>query len=482
MKSIRRYLTLRLLLGVLTIIILGSGMLYLFLRHQIVANFDRAMEAQVRALAGMIEEEEEGIEVEIREGFLPEYTREEEPEYYQVWDEDGTVLERSPSLEEKDLPFRSESMASPLFWNLELPDGRAGRAVGISFLPHVDEDESHLIESQTMVHVVMARDRGEISALLLILLFGSAFLVFIIMTATVVLVPRIVGSGLAPLRRLADHTEKIDSRSLDAHFSAEGLPDELRPIVVRLNELLTRIEEAFSREKRLTNDIAHELKTPIAELRTFAEVALQWPEDLGFTEKALRGTLEISQIMNDKVSVLLALGRCETGTQAVSVTSLQMKPLVVELWQPWQKLAEEKNMAVTLDVPEEAELTTDRMMFSSILSNMFSNAVEHCPVGGAIECTVGTFHGGYRLVLKNSNGSLTEEDLPHLFRHLWRKDAARSDSQHSGLGLTLVEAFTRILGIEVHVELAQAGDFRMTLEIPRRVESRPAAGSPQTER
>jgi two-component system sensor histidine kinase QseC len=247
---------------------------------------------------------------------------------------------------------------------------------------------------------------------------------------------------------------------------------------MRLNELLSRIENAFSREKRLTNDIAHELKTPISELRTFAEVALRWPDDPDFAEKALKSTLEISQIMDDKVSVLLALGRCEAGKQAVTVTSFQMKPLVIELWQPWQKLADEKNIDVTFNLPEEAELTTDKMMFSSILSNVFSNAVEHCPVGGAVDCTVGTFHGGYRLLLKNSNGSLREEDLPHLFRHLWRKDSARSDSLHSGLGLTLGEAFARILGIEIHVELAQAGDFCMTLEIPRRIESKPETRFP----
>ena len=124
-----------------------------------------------------------------------------------------------------------------------------------------------------------------------------------------------VMSGLSPLRRLADYTATIDSKSLGSRYNTAHLPDELQPVVRRLNELLERLEHAFAREKHLTADMAHELKTPIAEFRSLSEVALKWPDDAGFVNSALADACEISKQMDRIVSVLLALGRCESGIQ-----------------------------------------------------------------------------------------------------------------------------------------------------------------------
>jgi two-component system sensor histidine kinase QseC len=405
--------------------------------------------------------------VELRKEFLPEYVRSNEAEYYQIWAEDGRVLERSPNLDSKNLPRRTGPVDSPILWNLVMPDGRDGRAVGISIFPHIDEDELPMIKARLRAEIVLVKDRAEIYSILYARLAVSLAVVIMVVIGIIIVVPRIINSGLRPLNRFADHTARIDSRTLGARYPASGIPDELRPIAGQLNALLERLDRSFAREKRLTADMAHELKTPAAELRSMAEVALRWPDDRKFSDDALRHALEIAKQMDRRVSVLLALGRCEAGMQTVSPAPVDVKSTILEVWEPWKRLAEARAIRAEFDLQEAAPVVTDAEMLSSILTNLFENVVEYCTEGGRFICRLESRANGLRLSLTNSNSSLTEEDLPHLFEHLWRKDQARSDSNHSGLGLVIVDAFARILGIDIRAALIGPGYLVMTLDIPQ---------------
>jgi signal transduction histidine kinase len=86
-------------------------------------------------------------------------------------------------------------------------------------------------------------------------------------------------AGLSPLNQLANQAASITADSLATRFPTEIWPGELTPISSRLNDLLERLEQSFERERRFSADLAHELRTPIAELRSLAELALKWPED-----------------------------------------------------------------------------------------------------------------------------------------------------------------------------------------------------------
>jgi two-component system sensor histidine kinase QseC len=465
MSSIRRFLTSRVLIATVSLLVAGHVLLYLFVSHRLMEQFDASLMTRARALAGMLEQEPLGIELDLREEFLPEYVREENAEFFQVWDEEGEVIGRSPSLGERDLPRRAGTFDAPVIWNLTLPDGRPGRAIGVAFLPYADEMVLPQIDARIRVEAVLARDRLEVLKILNLLLLGSGAVSLLFIAGIILIVPRVTTSGLSPLNRLADYTATIDSATLGSRYRAADQPDELQPIVNRLNELLERLESAFEREKRLTADIAHELKTPIAELRAHSEVALKWPEDHPFVRKALMETVEISQQMNNLVTLLLALNRCESGKQMISLSSLGVEAMIAEQWEPWRRLADEKRLKVRFDLPHCSKVVTDKTMLSSIMMNLFSNAVEYCPEQGQLECTMELHDHSVVLTVLNSTTSLTEDDLPHLFEKLWRKDPSRGGTIHSGLGLVLVDAFARILDIGIETRLKN-GFFSISLKIP----------------
>lgn len=466
MRSIRRYLTCRLLFGLFVLVLGSNALLYYHVYGKTVAQFDKTLLSRARDLASMTEQDSEGISVEWREEFLPEFAARTDPGYFQIWNEDGQVVIRSPSLEGLDLPRITGSIGVPRFWNLVLPDGRPGRAIGMRFSPYIDEEDLPFVKDPKELQIVLAMDRAGIRSMLRLFLYGSLFVTMILSTGIIMMVPRVIVSGLSPLNDLSRHTSSIDVYRLGSRYPTDDLPDELVPIVTRLNELLDRIEKAFERERRLAADIAHELKTPIAELRSLSEVAIKWSDDMEFVNYSLKNTVEIACQMDRIVSLLLALNRCERDRQAVCPAPVELVGLVGELWRPWQKTAAEKEMDVEFQMPDKVVVSTDRTMLSSIITNLFANAVEYSPRGGHFKCLLREGAERISLLMQNSNDLLKEEDLPHIFEYLWRKEASRSSSTHTGLGLALVQTFARYLGIEVGTRLLASGDFCIALEIP----------------
>ena len=487
MKSIRRFLTWRLLVATAALFVSGNATLYLILRSRIVGQFDDAMAAKARAFASMLVPDDGGIELEFKDEYLPEYGRPDRPEYFQIWIADGEVVERSKSMNRnQDLPRRAGTLGSPLHWDMELPDGRRGRAVGILVGPEMidnnerddeddedddeddDDDDEGCYGQGASLHIVLARGRGELSALLWTVFGGLVLLSGLAVAAILVVIPPTVRLGLKPLGRFGDKVAVIDSRSMDSRFDVASCPAELRPIAGRLNELMDRLETAFRRERRLTADIAHELKTPLAELRSLGEVALKWPEDEHLARDAVANAVEIARQMDRIVSTLLALGRCGNGRQAVNCTTLNVAETLAPLLKRCRTRAEAREITVSVDIADDANITTDKMMFSSIVENVLSNAADYCPAAGRITIDGRNGAGGLTLSVTNTSTSLTAADVGHVFEPMWRKDPARSDGSHVGLGLTLVAAFADVLGMDVRAEIPSDSEFRVTVVSPAR--------------
>ena len=140
----------------------------------------------------------------------------------------------------------------------------------------------------------------------------------ILAVLNVIAVFLIVRRSLNPLRTLASCTREIGPDNLHLRLPTNGLPTELTPICSCVNDLLDRLDQAFKRERRFTSDVAHELRTPIAELRALAEVASRYPNDPEFARNALRDAVGVAKQMQSLVTTLLALVRSER-TPAVAL-------------------------------------------------------------------------------------------------------------------------------------------------------------------
>jgi signal transduction histidine kinase len=102
----------------------------------------------------------------------------------------------------------------------------------------------------------------------------------------------------------------------------------------------------------------------------------------------------------------------------------------------------------------ETFVSTDRVMLGSILGNLLGNAVEYAPAGGDLTWQLVRREDGADVIIANTNAGLAREDLAHVFEPFWRKDPARTDGRHGGLGLSLAAAFARLIGAQVRLEIA----------------------------
>ena len=243
------------------------------------------------------------------------------------------------------------------------------------------------------------------------------------------------------------------------------MPAELLPIGQRLNDLLARLDASFARERRFSADVAHELRTPIAELRALAEVALKWPDDLAAARSALQDALAVALQMESIATGLLALARCEGGLLPVRPEAVPLDSLVDEIWQPLADQARVKKLSVRRGVPDGASWHTDPIALRVIVSNLLTNAVEYTPSAGEVRLRFEGSTGSERLLISNTTDHLRSEDLPYLFDRFWRKDASRTSSVHCGLGLALAKAYAESLGLSLRAGMA--GPSELTLELSR---------------
>jgi len=467
MKSLHQRLSLFVMGGLAVLIAVGAVVLYAVVRNILIGEFDYALLAKTQALTTLAERGSEGINLTFTELPLTEFGRDESPEYFQIWLGDGSELARSPSLGTNSLPLRAGPEARPVFWDLTLPDGRTGRAVGIGFTIGREDFEGVARMQDFTIATVFARDtirlQHTLRLLLIGLVLGGGTLLglsyWVARVATVV--------GLRPLESMARKVTQVDANSLSTRLPVQDMPTELVPVVRQLNRLLDRLQAAFQRERRVTSNIAHELGTPVAELRLVAEMATRWQNDPEATTQFAQDALEISQQMEQTINTLLLLARSEAGQQQFHSEPVNLVELLHTLRRDLGGQIATRKLGFDCRTPTEAVAPTDPVACKYILRNLLDNAVEYTPVGGEIRCHLDECPDRFELHLANTNPGLTPEDLPHLPEPLWRRDAARSDRNHVGLGLTLVDALAAALQFKIHFELAGDGLFRVVVCIPR---------------
>jgi two-component system heavy metal sensor histidine kinase CusS len=477
MKSLRSRLTAGLLIGTSLLLAAGGFVLHRVISSRLRRDYDAALIAKARSLASLTEIDSGRVWLQFTDDVMPGFASRHQPDYFQIWLAGGPVIERSRSLGTRDLPRSGGGpLDRPVLSDLTLPDGRRGRKVEISFRPLSEKEENRLRDhaqssgpsdaaEAPAVTLVLAQGREELEAFLLSLQVTLALAAIGLLAGTAVLVRGVLGVGLAPLDNLGLRLESLGAESLGETLEIAGAPAELVPMIRHLNGLLARLNESFAREKAFSANLAHELRTPLAELRAVAEVALKWPDEPSSGLEALAEIRAVGLQMESVVVNLLALARCEekqSPWQTSQASEVPLHELAANCWSVLASKAEARGMELHLDVPEDLAVITDRDKLALILANLFSNAIAHGTPGCAVSCS-GTAAGReFALRISNSAGALTQEDLPRIFDRFWRKDPSRSGGQHTGLGLALVAALCELLELRKTVRL-DGSRFEITL-------------------
>jgi two-component system heavy metal sensor histidine kinase CusS len=292
------------------------------------------------------------------------------------------------------------------------------------------------------------------------LLWGSA--------STAVVVAALVGAiairkGLAPIGKLAVRADAIDAHRLGERLPVEELPRELRPAVVRINELLSRLEASFARERQLGADVSHELRTPIAGLRSILEVASSRERAPSDYRDAMRDALGVVEQMGRLCENLLLMARLDARRVEMDRVEVELRSLVDECFSKHAADAEKRGLTFENRVAPGFSVQSDREMLRIVLENLIGNAVAYTSPGGWLAVDQGDASGDV-VAVRDSGPPIPDGALEKIFERFVRLDAARSGGEeHSGIGLSLVRSLCDALSLSVAAENRPDGSVAFRL-------------------
>jgi two-component system heavy metal sensor histidine kinase CusS len=484
MRSLRRTLVLQTSIGASCVLVVAGVLLYAFVRAGLVAELDRSLIEKGRLIAASTDRKPGGLELDLQETGLRELAELNSGACIQVWASDGSVLYRSPSLGRADLERLVGTPDAPALCWLTVPSIGPCRAVGVLFSPNVDlnddgeEDKEPSAaklfvrlpeESGRTVAFVMARQRRPLDAALSRLRMLLVFVAVIGVTALAGTLWGVVRRGLRPLDDVAEQIGRLGEQDLSSRIGIDPPVRELQPVLHRLNGLLDRLGAAFQRERSFSADVAHELRTPLAGMRSTLEVALARERGNRAYRQALEEALGISVAMQGMVEKLLSLSRLELPQPSVSQERVVVNELLRDCWGPFARRAQERELRVEWTLGPGTELTTDRSLLELVLRNLMENAAEYADEGGVLHFETKEENGAVTIEVANTGSSLSQEEADHSFERFWRGDAARTDTGiHGGLGLAVVSRALDLIGGKAQALSQPGGEFRVVLVMPIR--------------
>ncbi|MGE0387540.1 MAG: sensor histidine kinase [Gammaproteobacteria bacterium] len=407
---------------------------------QLYRRFDAALVERARDLAARIAARDAAGH-EIVDGW-PEFAATRHEDFYQVWDERAVTVARAASSRGRDLarPTRAPD-AEPMLFNLVLPDGHRGRGVYMAaWRPGAARPWS----------VVLAREREAVDALErrihLVLSYGALAalaLMFVLSLAA-------VRAGLAPLRRFGEDAARraVAGRALPA-AAVEPLPAELVPIGKSLDRAFGALNDALVREQRFARAVAHELRTPLAEMAAVVD-SLDAASG-GAAGAALRASLAG---MTRTVDGLIALARYEAGIETPAIEPVELVAMLSRLRSARRDDIAARALDFACDLPPELWVSTDAALIERILANLVGNAVDHAPAGSRVALRARAADGMAQVAVGNAAPGLAQADLPHLGERCAQLAGTARDRNHAGLGLALSAAIAAQLGLALTFELA----------------------------
>jgi two-component system heavy metal sensor histidine kinase CusS len=274
--------------------------------------------------------------------------------------------------------------------------------------------------------------------------------------------------GLWPLQEMTQSLERIDPNHLDERVGKMTWPRELQPVATAFDEMLARLENSFTKLSQFSADLAHELRTPISNIRGEAEVTLTRPRTLEDYRNVIESIAAECERLSGIVDNLLFLARAEGVDRQIERKALAARPAIEKIAAYYRTIAEERGISITNN--GNGEVYAEALLFDRALSNLLDNALRFTPDGGQITIATRTKPDRTELVVEDNGCGIPQQHLPHVCDRFYRVDSSRS-SQGAGLGLALVKSITDLHGGSVAVTSEVNRGTTVTLTFPAKEES-----------
>ncbi len=452
-------------------LLLAAGLLLagvLYTHRRLLATLDAGLQSRAMSVAALVRYTEDATgKVYFDDTLMPQSIDPKHPDLFAVWTERSGLLTRSSNwpagLEVSPREARNH-------WHFRSNHIRY-RALLVSQVPVLDREEGKAFQPQTLTIVYAApllqlesqvREAGVFIALASLVLLG----------ATGFLALWGIRRGLRPLEHLAAQATRVSANNWEFRVPEDVQQvEELRPLTRSMGHMLERLERSFAEQREFVGNAAHELKTPVAVLKSTLQSLLQRPREAEEYRLGLERSLEDLERLEGLLQWMLRLARAEQsepGALGRNLEPVDLGATCEEAIARIRRLADARSVKVHFVTNGRVRLRADPEDLQLVWVNLLENAVRYSPEGGAVEVVIARVESGRARVQFADHGpGIPAVDLPRIFERFYRGDPSRTRATGGfGLGLAIAKALVDAYGGTITAD-SRAGDgTRMTVELP----------------
>ncbi|BCL74948.1 sensor histidine kinase [Jeongeupia sp. HS-3] len=455
-RSLRRYLTVCLLVPLLVLLSIDAVLTYHRARQSADAAFDRSLFTSTKAMVEGITIQNGQIIVDIPYLALEMFESNAAGRvYYRVTEEHGAELTGY-----KDLPLpkrQDQEFYKPRFYDAEYQ----GDTIRIAAIRQRVHD---VVSAQTRIVWVLIGEtpesRRELARQILI---GAILQDLLLVALSLAIVLLAVSFGLKPLRRLSAKVKDKDADDLQP-LDATELPTELKPLVEAMNQYIARIERILNDRGRFFADAAHQLKTPLAVLQAKVELALR-EDELPVVKQQLRELLDTVRYASRGVKQLLSLSRLAPDHfLVVTYSDVDLTLLARDVALDWAPVARRSDVDLGFEGNEVMAISGRPELLQELVGNLIDNAIRYAGPGKMVTVRTTGIEGYARLQVIDNGPGVPEDERDKVFRRFYRIPGSQVEG--SGLGLGIVHEIARLHDASIALSHTPGGGLTVTVDFP----------------
>jgi two-component system heavy metal sensor histidine kinase CusS len=449
--SLAARLTLWYSLSAFLLILGATGYLYAALAKNLDREDDGTILDQIQILRLLLREHPEDAAAIRQEVEIESSARQHARLFIRILSGDGRTVAETPGMAER-LPAR---MFPPASDKQKGVDVRAGKE---SFRIMAAPAASRVIQvafDRSEEEKILGEFRGRILPLLAVSLLICVAVGF-----------EIARRGMKPVARISETAGRIRSTTLGERLPAGEFPAELAALARTFNEMLDRLQESFDRISRFSADIAHELRTPLGNLRGEVEVTLGKARSAEEYQETLSSFLEEAARLSRLIESLLFLARADHPETQIQRERLDVAQVLAGVREFYEAAAAESGVTLGMEAGAPLPAELDRPLLQRAVGNLVENSLAHTARGGRVTLAASRDNGKVRIEVADTGCGIAAEHLPRVFDRLYRVDRSRTAATGgTGLGLAIVKSIAELHGgsAEISSEVGKGTKVLLTL-------------------
>jgi len=277
---------------------------------------------------------------------------------------------------------------------------------------------------------------------------GNLFYIFIILVPVALILSVLGGwflanKSLKPVDKITKTARDITAQNLDQRIVTVDVDDEIGRLILTFNDMIGRLQSSFDQVKQFSIDASHELRTPLTVMRGELELALRSKQPNEAYRQILSSTLDEILRMSSIIENLLLLAKGDIGRSTITFEQVDLAPIIRELHEDGEMLAERKHIQVKLETVEDLSVSGDTVRLRQLVLNLLDNAIKYTPEHGTVALSLVRENGSAKIIVKDNGIGIPPEDQPKIFDRFYRVDKGRSrEMGGTGLGLSIAQWIT----------------------------------------